>query len=152
MIPVGLLPTLPPVAVQILSVVGGFVGGIGTSLIVYFIRRCVRRQKLRRLLKRELEVPEAALERVDDADPESFERSLHSSLPTSVYDANAGKLGLLTEDEFNPLIVYYTNAKVAEEQLKSVEDGEVREQFIEETVPLLRRKRKDALDAIEDRL
>lgn len=152
MIDVGLLPTLPTVAVQILSAVGGFAGGVATTGAAYLFRRHLRRRKLRRLLKRELEVPERALERIDESDPESLERSLHTNVPTSVYEANAGRLGLLAEEEFEPLIVYYTNATIAEEQLGSIGDEEVREQFVEDTVPILREKRTEAVEAIEERL
>lgn len=130
----------------------GFLGGLFSSFGLFWWQGRVRRQSLRRALHRELEIPAAVFERAARADPDSLGEQFHAEIPTVVFESQADDIGLLSRDEIDPLVTYYSTARVAREQLRSLDDDRVAEQFLEETVPVLRRSRQRAVEEIESRV
>lgn len=138
--------------VTLLTTAFGFVGGLFSSFGLYWWQNRVRRRTLRQALHTELDIPAEIIKRATEQDADSFSGPLHGEIPTTVYESQADSLGLLSNEELEPLIAYYSTAAVAEEQLQHLDDPDVAERFFEETAPILRTKRKNASTALSDHL
>ncbi|MFB6176316.1 MAG: hypothetical protein ABEI99_04085 [Halobaculum sp.] len=131
-----------PVGLEILL---GFLGGVVTSFGVVFVRRWLRRRGLRQALLAELRLPGATIRRARNREMDDVSEPVHTQIPMTVYEGRTGSLGLLGRDELEALIRYYEVAKVAREQLESLDDEEVAERFFDETVEKLDEQRRAAI-------
>lgn len=134
------------------QVVIGFLGGVLTSFVIVVVRRHLRRRALRKALLTELQLPGEVIQQMKRQNPEEADQPLHSNIPTTVYTNRRQSIGLLTPAERMPVVAYYETAEVAREQLQSIDDDRVAEEFFGETVEMLDRKRQAAISAITSRL
>lgn len=133
---------------SLIGVIIGLIGGFGSSIAFYWYQQRVRRKTIRKALRRELELPKDVIERATETDASSFTGPFHGEIPTTVYESQAAEIGLLSDDELDALIAYYATAAVARNQLQSLDDEAVAERFFDETAPILKRNRKNAVEAL----
>jgi len=127
----------------------GFLGGFFSRTGKYWLKKRERRTKLRRALLAEIQTPKdtinnaAEVEEIQDFDP------VHTVIPTTTYENQVEELGLLSSHEIEPVIKYYNTAKVAKQQLDTIDDVRIKRSFIEETAPGLKKSRRDAEKVIK---
>jgi hypothetical protein len=144
-------------------VLGGLltlVGGIGGQLINVYVgnrlRRKTQRRKLREVLYAELDsmawINNAS---VAEAVEESGNDVSRTFFPTLMFDSNTQDVGLLTEDEINPMLRYYNAAYIAREQLEMVRDTDnsfAKRSLVNDTLPRVKDYRREAAQEIGEKI
>lgn len=116
------------------SVISGTIGAAAAILVMigrYKLDKRIRRKKLRRALFAELNSINrlnAARDMLGSSSGRFF-YTHHDFIPTSVYEENLSELGLLTEEEIEDVVRFYSNAIIVKEEISAcaeVLDGEDR--------------------------
>lgn len=141
-----LLIELPRSEATLIAALIAFFGGVITTFGVFYLRRREKRAKLRVSILTELNLAKEAIDRAAEYElDEVQEGPLHTQVFDDVYDAQKSEIGLLSKRELRPVITYYGNLKVAQQQLEQEEF----ESFIEDTAPDLKRARDLAEERVE---
>lgn len=146
------LVTLSPEMASLVGAVIGFLGGIISSFGLYWLRMNTRRQALRKAFYQEIEIPAEGIDAAVEGDHDSFAGPYHEEVPTVIYETQSSNIGLLTPDEVEALIKYYTTALVAQNQLQNFDDEDIATRFFEETLPTLKSHRDAAAETLEENL
>ena len=134
-------------------IIGGILGFGGSRLGRFFIQKRSKRNKIRTALLSEIKAPKEA---INDLAEQTYSEDMtinYSTIPRDFYESHSGEIGLLTKEEVEYVVKYYSNAKLAESQLSTMyneeEDADL-ENFLEEVAPRLKQSRDDAECKIED--
>lgn len=101
-----------------LIITGGALGLI-TNWAIYRIRRQNSRKSLRLALKTEIESEEVLDDWVENyPHGDTLHAPKVDAFPSEVYSANAGDLGLLSSDEREAVVAYYSFADVVSQQIQ----------------------------------
>jgi hypothetical protein len=147
----------------------GFVVTLITSVGVYLLRRSQQKTKLRRSLVSELE--EQDLDRVIKAvnssesavppddngespelDPSELPPA--GTLPTQIYTSNAGSLGILSQDEVDDIVSYYSGLLTQKAIINSIrsDNGSMAadQKELRDKITDLEDKRSSLVDTLEN--
>lgn len=107
-------------------IISGIIGAAAVVLVAYlreFLSKRTKRQKLRRALYAELQATNtlSAAEDMLNTASGSYFYTKHDFIPTNVYQSNLADIGLLSEDEIESVVNYYTNATIAKEEREGCE-------------------------------
>lgn len=134
---------LPGLLIPVVSGVAGLLIGGLTRIAPKWYQKRVNRQKLRRALLAEVRTPQEAIEsasRFDESDDVEVD---HTVFPNAVYQKHIDDIGLLSDEEVEAVIKYYSTLEVARDQLRSERDHSGVKQFLT-TVEYLVAVREDA--------
>lgn len=123
-------------------VLGALIGAIATaagSYLVYWRRQRARTRRLRAALRHELESMEQLAELVADGRYEAVTKRVP---PRPVYEANAGEIGHLSEEEVETIVACYAGLA----RLDGMEDPEDRSEEIDAIVE----RRRAAIRLLSD--
>lgn len=154
---VGTFPLLGEVGLIAIGAILGWMGKWGA----YRLENRGRRNRLRDSLKAELESTILIDEHVEHfgEDPDRIDGMKISAvdfIPTHVYESQAADLGLLTRNEQEKIIGYYSFAKIVSAQTELLtrfkeEEGDEPEDYrkMHESMIELKNRKDDALKALE---
>lgn len=133
-------------------VIGGLLGFGGSRLGRFLLQKRSKRNKIRTALLSEIKAPKEAINNLAE---QSYSEDMiinYSTIPREFYESHSEEIGLLSKEEVEYVVKYYSNAKLAESQLSSMyndeEDADL-EKFLDEVAPRLKQSRDDAERKIE---
>lgn len=147
----------------------GFLVTLIASFGALYLRRERQKTKLRRALVAELEqqdldhiintvtaaeeaVPPGESSEPPDLDPAELPPA--GTLPTQIYTSNTGNLGILSEDEVEDTISYYSTLLMQKAIIRAIRSGDgavtADQKELRETVPDLEDDRTDLVETLED--
>lgn len=147
----------------------GFIVTVATGLLVLYLRREHRKTNLRRSLIAELEqqdldrviaavhASESAVPPDDSMEPtelEPPELPPAGTLPTQIYTSNAANLGILSEQEVQDTVEYYSTLLTQKAIVRAIRSGDgsmvADQKELRETVPELEDDRTSLVQMLKD--
>jgi hypothetical protein len=147
----------------------GFLVTLIASFGALYLRRERQKTKLRRALVAELEQQDldrvistvtAAEEAIPPGEPsespdlDPAELPPAGTLPTQIYTSNTGNLGILSEDEVEDTVSYYSTLLTQKAIIRTIRSGDgavaADQKELRETVPDLEDDRTDLVETLED--
>jgi hypothetical protein len=126
------------------------IGAALGAFIPEFWRNRVRRRNLRVALKAEMEQMHMLSELESHTLPEP---AITEIIPTTVFEANAGNIGLLTQEEVTEITRFYSAVLWFQGELQIWEAaGDDKQELAENTLEEIKNLRTDAIDAIQKNL
>lgn len=147
----------------------GFFVTLIASFGALYLRRESQKTKLRRALVAELERQDlnrvintvtAAEEAVPPGEPSESpdlnpaELPPAGTLPTQIYTSNTGNLGILSKDEVDDTVSYYSTLLTQKAIIRAIRSGDgavaADQKELRDTVPALEDDRSDLVETLED--
>jgi hypothetical protein len=147
----------------------GFIVTLIASFGVLYVRRERQKNKLRRALIAELEqhdlnrvitavrASETAVapdETSENPELEPAELPPAGTLPTQIYTSNTGNLGILSKDEVDDIVEYYSTLLMQKSIIQAIRSGggavAADRKELRDTVPSLEDDRSDLVDTLKD--
>lgn len=131
----------------ILPLAGGILGFAGSRLGAYLYKKRTRKNKVRTALLSEIRAPKQPINELADQNSLDDIKFNYSNIPTDFYDSHSDEIGILSTDEVEIVVKYYSTAKVVESKLSSLADNDDvsdLDTFFNEIVPALKQARDNA--------
>lgn len=136
-----------PIPTATILVIGSTLTGAAIGAVIpEWIRTRTRRRNLRIALKSEMTEMHPLIELDAETLPDP---AITDFISTTVYQSNAGSIGLLSSEEVTAIVRFYSAVFWFQSELQIFEAAGDDKQAIGEHIETLDALRKDALDAIE---
>ncbi|WP_150123177.1 hypothetical protein [Haladaptatus sp. R4] len=149
------------------NVLAAFIGAVAALSVAYLrvvLEKNKKREKLRNALLAELQSTnrlDVALDMLNSSTGVYFYIH-HDFIPTSTYESNLSDIGLLSEDEIEPVISYYSDALITKQERRACEkiveaDRDLHQETsaidsFKNSVKILQGLRETAIKALEKEL
>lgn len=150
------------------NILSGIIGAAAVIIVAYlreYLSKRTKRRKVRSALYAELQATNTlgSAEEMLRSDSGSYFFIEHDFIPTDVYQSNLADIGLLSEDEIESVVEYYTNAVIAKEQraassiIESDDDASLQQRMsaadsFRSTISYLQDARQEAMDSLESNM
>lgn len=150
------------------NILSGIIGASAVIIVAYlreYLRKRTKRRKVRNALYAEIRSTNTlrAAEDMLDSDSGYYFYIEHDFIPTNVYQSNLADIGLLSEDEIEKVVNYYTNALIAKEERAgcskiendddaSLEQGMSATHTFKCTISYLQGARQEAMESLESQI
>lgn len=145
---------------QIYAALGGALVGAAATLAsgfgVYFKQRRDKRERLRTALIQEIEGMKGPIKGYSQAIQKMNGLPERDIITTTIYESNADKIGLLSEEEIEKVTGFYTHAMNTSEELKFLNNQDQPQKTAtfgklkSEGLDKLKENNEEALDALEN--
>ncbi|SET54469.1 hypothetical protein [Natrinema hispanicum] len=147
------------------NILSGIIGASAVIIVAYlreYLRKRTKRRKIRSALYAEIQATNTlgAAEDMLDSASGSYFYIEHDFIPTNVYQSNLADIGLLSEDEIEKVVEYYTNALIAKEEragcskVENDDDASLEQRMsaagtFKSTISYLQDARQEAMESLE---
>jgi len=137
------LSSIPPGAAL------GFIGVIVGNAFRLWLKQRTRRSRLRAGFLAEVKVPKSAINDLAEFNSVTQGDVDYSTIPRELYESQSSEIGILTAEEVNKIVEYYSLAAVAKEQIEAISNGEPVSNF-DQIREELKEARNDAEEALKN--
>lgn len=150
------------------NILSGIIGATAVIIVAYlreYLRKRTKRRKVRSALHAEILATNtlSAAEDMLESASGSYFYIEHDFIPTDVYQSNLADLGLLSEDEIEKVVEYYSNALIAKEEragcskVENNDDASLEQRMsatdtLKSTISYLQDARQEALGSLESHM
>lgn len=159
---------MPESGIGMGNILSGIIGAAAVIIVAYlreYLSKRTKRRKVRSALYAEIQATNTlgAAEDMLSSDSGSYFYLEHDFIPTDIYRSNLADIGLLSEDEIESVVEYYTNAIIAKEEragcskLESDDDASIQQRMsaastFKRTLSYLQDARQEAMESLESHM
>lgn len=140
------LSSTPP---AIIGAILGFVTVIVGHRFNFWLKQRSRRSKLRAGFLAEIQTPKHPIDELASLDSVSKGEIDYTTIPREMYESQSSEIGILSKEEVEAIVEYYSLTAVAKEQIEAISKGNSVSNF-EKTRDGLKEARDDAEEVLSN--